>query len=141
MLGLGVRDDVPQLLKTADVLLLPSIHEGLPGVVLEACASGTPVLASDLPGVREIASRLPLVRYLPLTAADEEWADSGAGTVERGASPATQRRFGRRVSRERVSHRPGRRGPPSSCGMAFRDGGTWRVPDLRSVARAWTSGN
>ena len=76
MLGLGVRDDVPQLLKMSDVLLLPSIHEGLPGVVLEACATGTPVLASDLPGVREIASRLPLVRYLPLTAADEEWADA-----------------------------------------------------------------
>ena len=76
VLGLGVRHDVPQLLKTSDVLLLPSIHEGLPGVVLEACAAGTPVLASDLPGVREIASRLPLVRYLPLTAADEEWADA-----------------------------------------------------------------
>lgn len=61
---LGVRSDVPRLLSAADVLLLPSVREGLPGAVLEACASGVPVLATDLPGVREIADRLPLVHYL-----------------------------------------------------------------------------
>jgi glycosyltransferase involved in cell wall biosynthesis len=72
--ALGVRDDVPRLLKASDALLLPSMREGLPGVVLEACAAGVPVLATDLPGVREIASRLPLVRYLPLSATDAEWA-------------------------------------------------------------------
>jgi glycosyltransferase involved in cell wall biosynthesis len=71
---LGVRDDVPRLLDAADVLLLPSLCEGLPGAVLEACAAGVPVLATDLPGVREIASRLTLVRHLPLTADDEQWA-------------------------------------------------------------------
>jgi glycosyltransferase involved in cell wall biosynthesis len=74
VIALGVRDDVPRLLAAADVLLLPSLREGLPGVVLEACAAGLPVLASDLPGVREIASRLPLVEYLPLTEPDHEWA-------------------------------------------------------------------
>jgi glycosyltransferase involved in cell wall biosynthesis len=74
LLALGVRDDIPQLLEAADVLLLPSYFEGLPGVVLEACAAGVPVLASDIPGVREIASRLPLVKYLPLSSSDREWA-------------------------------------------------------------------
>ena len=73
---LGVRDDIPRLLKATDVMLLPSIREGLPGVVLEACAAGLPVLGTDLPGVREIASRLDGVRYLPLSASDEEWADA-----------------------------------------------------------------
>ena len=76
---LGLRDDVPRLLKAADALLLPSWAEGLPGVVLEACAAGVPVLASDLPGVREIASRLALVRYLPLSASDGEWAHVALG--------------------------------------------------------------
>jgi glycosyltransferase involved in cell wall biosynthesis len=75
---LGVRHDVPRLLHAADALLLPSFSEGLPGVVLEACAVGVPVLATDVPGVREIASRLPLVRYLPLRATDAEWADAAA---------------------------------------------------------------
>lgn len=74
VIALGMRDDVPALLQTADALLLPSLWEGLPGVVLEACVAGVPVLATDLPGVREIATRLELVRSLPLSASDAEWA-------------------------------------------------------------------
>ena len=50
---LGHRDDVGDLLAAADVLALPSRREGLPGVVLEAMAVGTPVVATDLPGTRE----------------------------------------------------------------------------------------
>jgi glycosyltransferase involved in cell wall biosynthesis len=47
----------------------------LPGAVLESCAAGTPVLGSDLPGIREIAAQLPTcVRFLPLDADDAEWA-------------------------------------------------------------------
>jgi glycosyltransferase involved in cell wall biosynthesis len=71
---LGVRDDIPRLLAAADVLLLPSLYEGLPGVVLEACLVGIPALATDLPGVREIATRLKGVYYLPLAETDSEWA-------------------------------------------------------------------
>jgi glycosyltransferase involved in cell wall biosynthesis len=70
----GVRSDVPRLLKAANLLVFPSTREGLPGAVLEACAAGIPVLGSDLPGVREIAATFPFVRYLPLTASDQEWA-------------------------------------------------------------------
>jgi glycosyltransferase involved in cell wall biosynthesis len=73
-IALGARTDVPRLLEAADVLLLPSIFEGLPNAVLEACAAGVPVLATDLGGVREIASRLALVRYLPLSVSDDAWA-------------------------------------------------------------------
>lgn len=79
VIALGIRNDVPRLLKSADALLLPSRWEGLPGVVLEACAAGVPVLASDLPGVREISTRLSLVRYLPLTASDSQWAMAACG--------------------------------------------------------------
>jgi len=74
VIALGVRDDVPGLLKSADALLLPSFREGLPGVVLEACAAGVPALATDLPGVREVAARFPGVRYLALTESDGQWA-------------------------------------------------------------------
>ncbi len=70
----GLRFDVPRLLTAADLLLFPSLREGLPGAVLEACAAGTPVLASDLPGVREIAAQCPAVRYLPLDMGDKDWA-------------------------------------------------------------------
>jgi glycosyltransferase involved in cell wall biosynthesis len=88
IVALGARHDVPRLLKAADALLLPSLSEGLPGIVLEARASGLPVLASDLPGVREIASRLPGVRYLPLSAGDGEWAGA-AVALARDHGPET----------------------------------------------------
>lgn len=69
----GLRSDVPRLLGAADLLIFPSLWEGLPGVVLESCAVGTPVLASDLPGIREIAEHLPLVHYCSLEDPDEKW--------------------------------------------------------------------
>ena len=57
----GEVEDAMPWLAGADLMILPSAWEGLPCAVLEACAVGTPVLASDLPGTREIARHLPLV--------------------------------------------------------------------------------
>ena len=51
---LGVRRDVPQILKSCDLLWLLSEHEGLPMVVLEAMAAGVPVVATDVPGTNEL---------------------------------------------------------------------------------------
>jgi len=42
----GGRKEIPEFMKLADVLLLPSEGEGLPGVVMEAMASGLPVVAT-----------------------------------------------------------------------------------------------
>jgi len=70
----GERADVPRLLKAADVLVFPSLWEGFPGAVLEASAAGTPVVSSDLPGIREIAERIAGVRPLSLELTDEHWA-------------------------------------------------------------------
>lgn len=50
---LGTRDDVPALLGRADLLVLASHHEGLPVVVMEALATGTPVVATAVGGVPE----------------------------------------------------------------------------------------
>ena len=51
---LGAREDVPDLLCAADVFVLPSRREGLPGVLLEAMALEAPAVASNLPAVREV---------------------------------------------------------------------------------------
>ena len=68
MLGPVPDADMPALLRLADVVLMPSLREGFGLVVLEALASGTPVVVSDL---------APFTEYL---APDEQqdhacWAD------------------------------------------------------------------
>ena len=51
---LGRRTDVPQILKCSDLSVLPSWAEGLPNVVLESVAVGTPVVATRVGGIPEI---------------------------------------------------------------------------------------
>jgi glycosyltransferase involved in cell wall biosynthesis len=50
----GWRGDVPRILAASRLLVLPSLWEGMPNVVLEAMASSRPVLATDVEGVREL---------------------------------------------------------------------------------------
>jgi glycosyltransferase involved in cell wall biosynthesis len=50
----GWRNDVPQLLRSMTVYVHPSEAEACPMAVLEACASGLPVVATDVGGTREL---------------------------------------------------------------------------------------
>jgi glycosyltransferase involved in cell wall biosynthesis len=76
VLFLGLQSDVLRFLNHADVMLLPSEWEGLPGVVLEAASVGLPVVASDLPGVREIADQLPFIKIVQLQESNNTWGAS-----------------------------------------------------------------
>jgi glycosyltransferase involved in cell wall biosynthesis len=51
---LGVRNDVPDILKSADIIVLASHWEGLSLSSIEGMASGRPFVASDVDGLREI---------------------------------------------------------------------------------------
>ena len=51
---LGHREDVPDLLAAADLFVFPSVYEGLGGAVIEAMALALPVVASDIPAMREV---------------------------------------------------------------------------------------
>ena len=50
------RDDIPTLLKSADIYAIPSLREGLPRSLIEAMAVGKPVLASRINGHVEVVS-------------------------------------------------------------------------------------
>ncbi len=54
VLFFGLRMDVPQLLKTTDISILSTNHEGFPLAALEAMAAGKPLIASNVPGVSDV---------------------------------------------------------------------------------------
>ena len=53
---LGHRSDVADLMCAADLLVAPSRREGLPGTLIEALAMECPIVAADIPTIREVAS-------------------------------------------------------------------------------------
>ncbi len=53
---LGHRSDIRDLIQAADLAVLPSYREGLPQSLLEAAACGLPLVATDVPGCREVIS-------------------------------------------------------------------------------------
>jgi len=51
---LGSRTDIANLLRACDAFVLSSAWEGMPNTVMEAMASGVPVVSTDAGGVREL---------------------------------------------------------------------------------------
>ncbi len=72
---LGIRKDIPRLMCAFDVLLLPSVSEGLPNVVVQAQAAGCPCVVSDTI-TDEVDMGLGLVRYVPLTGPLDAWEEA-----------------------------------------------------------------
>jgi glycosyltransferase involved in cell wall biosynthesis len=54
VLFLGLRSDIPRLLRAADLLLLTSISEGIPLTLIEGMAAGLPVVSTDVGGTSEV---------------------------------------------------------------------------------------
>lgn len=70
---LGFRKDVSDLMQIFDVLVMPSLFEGLPVTGVEAQAIGVPAVFADT--ITKDAAILPQSSYVPLTATPDIWAE------------------------------------------------------------------
>ena len=70
----GWRDDMPNVLAQCQIVCLPSYHEGLPRSILEAAASGCAIVATDIPGCREIVRHNETGLLVP-------WGSAGAASI------------------------------------------------------------
>ncbi|SAL84778.1 glycosyl transferase [Caballeronia choica] len=75
---LGEAHDVRPHIANADCVVLPSYREGVPRTLMEASAMGRPVVATDVPGCREVVED-GVTGFL----CEAKNADSLAGTLER----------------------------------------------------------
>lgn len=75
---LGLREDIPSLLKTMDVFLMPSLFEGNPVTLVEAQASGLPCVISNKI-TEKIDMGLDLVTRCDLNADLDEWVNALLG--------------------------------------------------------------
>lgn len=104
---LGHREDVPSLLAAADVFVFPSLYEGFGGAVIEAMALGLPIVASDLPAIREVVEEgrnallVPRGDPTPLAQAIEQLLDQAEGREALGRR--SRRLFEDRFTLERVA--------------------------------------
>lgn len=85
------RNDIADILVSADLLLFTSTLEGLPGVILEARAVGTPVVASTVAGAVFLAEQLPGIRLVSVEADESVWAEAIADAIRRRPSPISRR--------------------------------------------------
>jgi glycosyltransferase involved in cell wall biosynthesis len=95
---LGGTDDVRPFVEAADCLVLPSYREGLPRSLLEGSAMGKPVIATDVPGCRDVVDH---GRTGLLCAVRSPAALAGAMRQMLELPPAERARMGAR-GRERV---------------------------------------
>jgi len=98
----GERDDVPDLMRTFDVFALPSLGEGISNTVLEAMATGLPVVATRIGGNPELVEEgvtgilVPVGMHRALATALRTYVDDIALARRHGAN--ARQRVGERFS-------------------------------------------
>jgi glycosyltransferase involved in cell wall biosynthesis len=87
VLWLGWRKDLPQVYAALDAVALTSHDEGTPVAVLEALASGVPVVARDVGGVGEVLRGAGAGVLVPREAGPVVWARAMEAAVADAPSP------------------------------------------------------
>jgi len=87
---LGLRTDIAELLGGSDLLLMPSLHEGFPVVLVESQAAGTPALIADTIS-SEVDLGVNLITFESLTASAKIWAEQISKSIVQGKSATKTR--------------------------------------------------
>ncbi|WP_431857281.1 glycosyltransferase [Azospirillum sp.] len=120
--GWAAREELPAAYRAADAFVFPSRDEGMPNVVLEAMASGLPVIATDIAGNRELV----VDGETGVLLATDDVPALAAAIARLAADPELCRRFGAAGRRRVVDHYSW-----AAVAAAYRD----LVPGTRSHAR------
>jgi len=88
----GRRTDMPEVLAEAHIVCLPSYREGLPKALIEAAAAGRAIVATDVPGCREVVAAGDNGLLVPARNA-AALAEALRALI---ADPGSRRRMGRR---------------------------------------------
>lgn len=80
VLFLGIRKDIPELLMAMDLMLFPSLFEGMPNVLIEAQATGLPCIIADTI-TKEVLINENIIP-LPLTDKDE-WINESINFINK----------------------------------------------------------
>lgn len=80
----GLSNEVPELMAEADILIMPSLHEGFPVVLVESQAVGLPAVVST--GVsKEVDLGVGLVSFLSTSSSISEWINAIFGERNKNA--------------------------------------------------------
>jgi glycosyltransferase involved in cell wall biosynthesis len=95
LIGSCSLERMPLWHQAADVLVLPSRSEGIPNVLREAAACGTPIVASNVGGVPEVASEASMIPAGDFASLAQKISDvlqhrgTGAGPMTQGPAVST----------------------------------------------------
>ena len=100
VIRLGHVDDMPSYLRAVDVFVLPSDREGLSNALLEACATGVAVVASDVGGTEDVIESGTNGRLFE----PGNGAALAQALIDLVLSPESCQRFGAAARRTMVEH-------------------------------------
>ena len=86
----GYRDDIRAIWRSAHIAVLPSYREGMPLSLLEASATGLPLVATDVPGCRELVDHGHNGFIVP----SHDWKNLANAIEELVLAPDTRRAMG-----------------------------------------------
>jgi glycosyltransferase involved in cell wall biosynthesis len=87
---LGHVKDMPALFRSVDAVTLPSYREGLPKGLIEAAASGLPLITTDAPGCREVVTHERDGLLVPV----KDWQNLAQAIARLQDDPMLRRRLG-----------------------------------------------